>query len=395
MTSGLTARFHDTLDAIDASAWNALLPDDNPFLDHAFLAGLERHGCLRATYGWRANHLALYAGKRLVAAAPLYLKRNSHGEYVFDWSWAGAYERAGLDYYPKLLDAVPYSPVTGTRLLVGCDENAHSLRQVLIGTIAAAVEGSGLSSAHVNFVSPADAEAFDRAEGWLPRFDWQFHWANRGWRDFDAFLAALTHKKRKNIRHERAQVARAQVTCELRHGDEIDADDWSAIHALYLNTFEERGNHPALTPGFFRHLGASMPRRVLAVLCRRGPEIIAMALLLRSSDTLYGRYWGCRENVPGLHFEACYYQGIDYCLRHGLARFEPGAQGEHKLARGFLPTRTRSYHYLADARFRAAVREALAREAIALEEYRAELVTHSPYSDETPSPPNPPLEGEG
>jgi predicted N-acyltransferase len=414
MTDTLTARFHSRLDEIDVEAWNALLPDDNPFVSHAFLAGLETHGCLRAEYGWRANHLCLYAGARLVAAAPLYIKRNSHGEYVFDWSWAGAYERTGRDYYPKLLGAVPYSPVTGPRLLVHRDQDAATLRALLVQTIVAAVEGAELSSAHLNFVSAPDARALMEA-GWLPRFDWQFHWSNPGvegsrWRDFEDFLGALTHKKRKNIRQERAQVARAGITCELRHGDEINSSEWRAIHELYLNTFEERGNHPALTLGFFRHLGATMPRQVIAVLCRRDRTLIAMALLLRSSTTLYGRYWGCLENVPGLHFEACYYQGIEYCLTHGLATFEPGAQGEHKLARGFLPTKTRSFHYLAEARFRAAVREALGRESHALDEYRAELMAHSPYVEfnrrqlelgaagpttPTPSPPNPPLEGEG
>ena len=409
MTTSLTARFHSHLDEIDAGAWNALLPDDNPFVSHAFLSGLEQHGCLRTEYGWRANHLGLYTGDRLVAAAPLYLKRNSHGEYVFDWSWASAYEHAGRDYYPKLLAAVPYSPVTGPRLLVHRDEDAATLRQLLIQTIRAGVEGADLSSAHINFVDGTDARALADA-GWLARFDWQFHWSNpegSRWRHFDDFLGALTHKKRKNIRHERAQVARAGIVCELRHGDEIVAAEWRAIHELYLNTFEERGNHPALTLGFFRHLGAAMPRQVIAVLCRRGKEIIAMALLLRSSTTLYGRYWGCIENVAGLHFEACYYQGIEYCLQQGLTAFEPGAQGEHKLARGFLPTKTRSFHYLADPRFRAAVREALVRESRALEEYGAELMAHSPYAqggrgqievgaaERTPSPPNPPLEGEG
>ena len=384
MTDSLTARFHSRLEEIDASAWNALLPDDNPFVSHAFLAGLEQHGCLRGDYGWRANHLGLYAGGRLVAAAPLYLKRNSHGEYVFDWSWASAYERSGRDYYPKLLGAVPYSPVTGPRLLVHRDEDAATLRPLLVQTILAAVEGAELSSAHINFVHDADARALADA-GWLARFDWQFHWSNpesdgSRWCNFDDFLAALTHKKRKNIRHERAQVARAGIVCDLRHGDEISAMEWRAIHQLYLNTFAERGNHPALTLGFFRHLGAAMPRQVIAVLCKRDTDIIAMALLLRSSTTLYGRYWGCVENVPGLHFEACYYQGVEYCLTHGLTAFEPGAQGEHKLARGFLPTKTRSFHYLADPRFRAAVREALAREALALDEYRAELMEHSPYA---------------
>ncbi|MBS0514381.1 MAG: N-acetyltransferase [Proteobacteria bacterium] len=398
------ARFHSSLDAIDARAWNALLPDDNPFLRHEFLSGLEHTGCLRAEYGWRAHHLGLHEGAELVAAAPLYLKGNSHGEFVFDWSWASAYERAGLDYYPKLLGAVPYSPATGARLLTRPRHDASALRAALIATIAREVERNKLSSAHVNFVTEADAQALEQA-GWLPRFDWQFHWSNRsaktgGWRTFDDFLAALAHKKRKNIRAERAQVARAGVVCELRHGDEINAREWRAIHRLYLNTFDERGNHAALTEAFFRHLGAAMPRQVVAVLCKRAltspartpvhpsavmedrthDELVAMALMLRSSDTLYGRYWGSTSNVPGLHFEACYYQGIDYCLREGLTTFEPGAQGEHKIARGFLPTMTRSCHYIRDPRFRAAVRDALAREAEALRDYRTELLTHSPYA---------------
>ncbi|MFT3792134.1 MAG: GNAT family N-acetyltransferase [Rudaea sp.] len=380
----MQARFHSRLDDIDAAAWNALLPGDNPFLRHEFLSGLEETDCLRAEYGWRAHHLALYKSGELVAAAPLYLKGNSHGEFVFDWSWAAAYERAGLDYYPKLLAAVPYSPATGARLLARPGDDGATLRAALIEAIAGEVERHGLSSAHVNFVVESDAQALERA-GWLARFDWQFHWTNRcaddgGWSTFDDFLAALNHKKRKNIRAERAQVARAGIVCELRHGDELDEREWRAIHRLYLHTFDERGNHAALTEAFFRHLGATMPKQVVAVLCRRAGEIIAMAFMLRSADTLYGRYWGSTANVPGLHFEACYYQGIEYCLREGLTAFEPGAQGEHKIARGFLPTRTASYHYIAEPRFRAAVRAALAREAEALEEYRRELMAHSPYA---------------
>ncbi|TLY49479.1 MAG: N-acetyltransferase [Gammaproteobacteria bacterium] len=375
----LIARFHTALDEIDATAWNALRPDDNPFLSHAFLAGLENTGSLRADYGWRAQHLALYRNTELVAAAPLYLKLNSHGEFVFDWSWAAAYERAGLDYYPKLLGAVPYSPTTGARLLVGSGGDAQGLRARLIEAITSATDGAALSSAHVNFVSGDDARALTQA-GWLERFDWQFHWRNAGWRDFEHFLAALNHKKRKNIRHERAQVARAGVVCEVRHGDELSDADWRTIHRLYVSTFDERGNHPALTESFFRHLGATMPRNVIAVLCRRSGTTIAMALLLRSSDTLYGRYWGSDEIVAGLHFEACYYQGIEYCLRHGVKTFEPGAQGEHKIARGFLPAMTHSFHYIRDSRFRAAVRDALAHETVHLRAYHAELMAHSPYA---------------
>ncbi|GAA0703838.1 GNAT family N-acetyltransferase [Dokdonella soli] len=392
------ARFHRALDEIPEGAWNTLLPDDNPFVDHAFLAGLERHGCIDARTGWRPHHLGLYEGSRLIAAAPLYLKGNSHGEFVFDWSWAHAYEQHGLDYYPKLLCAVPYSPVTGPRLLTGRGADAQALRAASIAAIHAEAQRLGLSSAHLNFTGSEDTAAFAGSD-WLPRFDWQFHWHNEGWRDFDDFLAALNHKKRKNIRHERMQVARAGVQCEIRHGDELDDADWQALHDFYLATFDDKGNYPALTLDFFRHLGTSMPRRVVAVLCRRGSGLVAGALLLRSSTTLYGRYWGCHEHVEGLHFEACYYQGIEYCLREGLTTFEPGAQGEHKVARGFLPVCTRSFHWIADARFRAAIAEALRQEAEMLNGYRDEVLEHSPFAHTatraTPSPFAPSIERKG
>ena len=384
----MKARFHARLDDIDASAWNALLPDDNPFVDHAFLAGLERHGCVMPEQGWQPYHLGLYEDDRLVAAAPLYLKGNSHGEFVFDWSWASAYARYGLTYYPKLLCAVPYSPVTGPRLLVGKGVNASALRATLIATMRQETRRLGLSSTHLNFGSAEDVAALGGGD-WLPRFDWQFHWQNAGWRDFDDFLGALNHKKRKNIRSERARAARAGAVCEIRHGEELDDRDWTALHAFYLSTFDDKGNFPALTLDFFRHLGRTMPRRVLAVLCRRAGRLIAGAILLRSSTTLYGRYWGCSEQVEGLHFEACYYQGIDYCLREGLQRFEPGAQGEHKLARGFLPAETHSFHWIADPRFREAISDALARERRALRAYGEDLIEHSPFAHRVTDAPAP------
>ena len=380
MPASLTARAHQRLSEIDATAWNALLPNDNPFVDHAFLSGLEEHGCLHPRRGWNANHFALYRDGELVAATPCYVKGNSHGEYVFDWSWASAYERNGLDYYPKLLSAAPYSPVTGPRLLVGKNDDAPLFRQLLLECLRAQTDANGLSSAHLNFADETDSAAFSDAKEWLPRFDWQFHWSNAGWNDFSDFLGAMSSKKRKNIRQEREHVARAGVTCEILHGDEMSASDWRTMHAFYESTFDEKGNYPALTLPFFEHLGRTMPRRVLTVIARRGRTSVAAALLLRSSDTLYGRYWGCSESIPGLHFEVCYYQGIDYCLKNGLSRFEPGAQGEHKLARGFLPTITRSFHYLADARFRKAIGDALRREATSLNDYRDELMSHSPYT---------------
>ena len=369
----LEIRMHRGVSEIGAEAWNALAGGDHPFVAHAFLAGLEEHGCIQPALGWQACPLGIYEDDRLIAAAPLYLKGNSHGEFVFDWSWASAYARHGLDYYPKLLCAVPYTPVGGPRLLVGTGGDAPSLRRALVEAIEQRTSAMGLSSAHLNFVDQEGADAFHGTR-WLPRFDWQFHWRNQGWQDFDEFLAALKPKKRKNIRQERAQVDAAGIRCEIRHGDELEAGDWAVLHRLYLSTFDAHGNHPALTESFFRHLGRSVPRQVVAVLCRRRGRIIAAALCLRSADTLYGRYWGADETVPGLHFEACYYQGIDYCIRNGLRNFEPGAQGEHKIARGFLPTRTRSFHRIVDPRFETAIADALQREGRALEGYREELL---------------------
>ena len=382
----LEVRLHKGVGEIDPAVWNGLVGDDHPFVSHAFLGGLEEHDCIRADYGWQSCPLGLYDEGKLVAAAPLYMKGNSHGEFVFDWSWASAYERHGLDYYPKLLCAIPYSPVTGPRLLAGSAPGAESRRHALLGAIEQQCDALRLSSAHLNFAEPEDADAFE-GSSWLRRFDWQFHWQNRGWADFDEFLGALKPKKRKNIRQERQQVAAARIDCEIRHGDELDQHDWRTLHRLYLSTFEAHGNHPALTEGFFRHLGAVLPRQIIAVLCRRGGRIIAAAICLRSSDTLYGRYWGAEEQVPGLHFEACYYQGIDYCIRHGLKHFEPGAQGEHKIARGFLPVRTSSFHHVRDPRFHAAIGDALRREAGGLEAYRQDLLAHSPYLhvQETPA----------
>ena len=380
----LEIRLHKGVSDIDARCWDGLVGNDHPFVSHAFLAGLEEHDCIRTEFGWQSCPLGLYENDVLVAAAPLYLKGNSHGEFVFDWSWAGAYERHGLAYYPKLLCAVPYSPVTGPRLLVGAGERAVAMREALTEAIEQRVTAMKISSAHLNFVDDAGADVLSGTR-WLPRFDWQFHWTNRGWSDFDDFLAALKPKKRKNIRQERQQVATAGVTCEIRHGDELDDREWRTLHHLYQSNFDAHGNHAALTEGFFRHLGQYMPRQVVAVLCRRAGRIIAAALCLRSADTLYGRYWGAEEQIPGLHFEACYYQGIDYCIRNGLRRFEPGAQGEHKIARGFLPVRTQSFHHVRDQRFASAIADALQHEAMGLEMYREDLLTHSPYAAAVPS----------
>ncbi|KGQ19047.1 DUF482 multi-domain protein [Lysobacter dokdonensis DS-58] len=368
------ARILGALTDVPAAAWDALHDGRNPFVSHAFLAGLEEQQCVRASLGWTPAHLAVFDGDALVGAAPGYRKRNSHGEFVFDHAWAHAYAQHGLSYFPKWLGAVPYSPVTGPRLLARDD----ATRALLAAAIIAIAREAGWSSAHVNFHRADEAAAFD--EAWIPRVDVQYHWENRGgWADFDAFLAAMDHKHRKNIRQERAKVARAGVRMRVVHGDETSDDDLVAMFGFYLQTFSEYGNTPALTLEFIRHLARTMPRALVLVLAELEGETIAGALCLRGGDTLYGRYWGSTRLVPGLHFETCYYQGIDYCLREGLRRFEPGAQGEHKLARGFLPTLVHSRHWIGEADFAEAIRNWCADESVSVQHYFDALQAHSPF----------------
>ncbi len=375
MTSSLQLRVLPSLAQVGAAQWDALHDRRNPFVSHAFLAGLEQHGCLRPEWGWQPCHITLWRGDELAAAVPGYLKHNSHGEFVFDHAWADAYARHGLAYFPKWLGAVPYSPVTGPRLIA----RDAADRRLLLEAIAAHVRAQGLSSAHVNFHAAAEDAAFDA--DWLRRADVQFQWQRRpGWQDFDGFLASMDHKHRKNIRQERARVARSGIGFRVVHGDEASAADLDAMHGFYLQTFAGYGNAPALTLPFLRHLATAMPRHLVIFLAEQDGEPIAGALCLRGGDTLYGRYWGGAA-LPGLHFETCYYQGIDYCLREGLQRFEPGAQGEHKLARGFLPTLVRSRHWVADAQFRQALREWCAREERDVARYAQALRRHSPFRD--------------
>ncbi|KLI97995.1 GNAT family N-acetyltransferase [Luteimonas sp. FCS-9] len=369
-----TLRIVRSLDAIAAADWDALSGDGNPFVAHAFLAGLESEGCLLEDWGWTPHHLTLWDHDTLVAAAPTYLKANSHGEFVFDHAWAHAYARHGLDYFPKLLCAVPYSPVTGPRLLA----RTPAARAALLDAMRVQVDAAQLSSAHVNFHADDEAAAFD--DDWLPRIDVQYHWRNPGdWATFDDYLGAMDHKHRKNIRQERAKVARAGVVFRVLHGDEASDDDLATMHGFYLQTFAEYGNSPALTLGFLRHLARAMPRQLVLVFADLAGVPVAGALCLRGGDTLYGRYWGATVALPGLHFETCYYQGIAYCLREGLRRFEPGAQGEHKLARGFLPAFVHSRHWIADPRFREALRDWCAQEAEAIRGYAASLGASGPF----------------
>ena len=368
---------------VPAAHWDALHDGANPFVAHAFLHGLEATGCLREDWGWTPHHLTVWRDDELIAATPAYLKQNSHGEFVFDHAWAHAYEQHGLDYFPKWLAAVPYSPVTGPRLLAR--EPAH--RRLLLRAMAQLCARQELSSAHVNFHLQDEDTAF-AAEGdgdWLARVDVQYHWRNepdahgRRWGDFEQFLAAFDHKHRKNIRQERAKVARAGVGFRVIEGGDASEADLATMHGFYRSTFDQYGNHAALTLDFLRHLAHTMPRSLVMFLAEYQGAAVAGALCLRGADTLYGRYWGARAELPGLHFETCYYQGIEYCLREGLHAFEPGAQGEHKLARGFLPTEVRSRHWIAHPSFRDALRPWCREEAASVRRYAQTLRAHSPF----------------
>ncbi len=372
----MTVRLLSSLRDVPSQAWDALHDGRNPFVSHAFLSGLEEHGCLRDGWGWTPHHITLWDDAALVAAAPGYLKSNSHGEFVFDHAWARAYAHYGREYYPKWLCAVPYSPVTGPRLLA---RDADARRQ-LIDCIAQVTPGMGASSAHVNFLDANDDAAFDSVPGWLRRIDVQYHWHNAaGWRSFDDFIGAMDHKHRKNIRQERAKVVRSGATFRTLHGDEANESDLAAMHRFYLQTFADYGNSPAITLEFLRHLAHAMPRQLVLILADHAGETIAGALCLRGGDTLYGRYWGAMRTLPGLHFETCYYQGLDYCLREGLTRFEPGAQGEHKIDRGFLPTFVCSRHWVVDPDFAAPLSRWCQEEAVAVQRYAAQLASHSPF----------------
>jgi hypothetical protein len=368
----------DRLDDIGADEWNALGAAGYPFLRHEFLSALEEEDCLGERYGWLPRHVTLRSDDgRLLGAAPLYLKFNSYGEFVFDWSWADAYARHGLQYYPKLVSASPYTPATGPKLLIHPDAPAETRPMLVEASRQLALE-LGVSSLHWLFTEP-DENALLERDGFLRRVGCQFHWTNRDYADFDAFLATLTSGKRKNIRKERRKVEDAGVAFRLLDGHTASSRDWRVFHRYYESTFDRRGGIPTLSQRFFERIARTMPEQLLLVMCDLEGEPVAAAFCLVGEHTLYGRHWGCETHVDNLHFEACYYQGIEFCIRHGLQRFEPGAQGEHKIPRGFLPTETLSAHWLADARFSDAVSRHLELERSGMADYLAEMMQRSPY----------------
>jgi predicted N-acyltransferase len=377
----------DTLAAVQPSSWDALV-GEQPLLSHAFLHALHETGCASPKTGWAPRYLLLRQGEALVGAMPLYLKAHSYGEYVFDWSWADAYRRHGQRYYPKLLAAIPFTPATGPRLLAS---NGQRRQRLLEGALALLAE-ERVSSLHILFPDAQDA-AQCAAAGLLMRDSLQFHWQNPGYRDFADFLSTLNHDKRKKIRQERRRLTEAGISFRRPTGADITAAEWAFFYRCYVNTYHQHGSTPYLTLPFFERIGATMPGNVVLAIGSRNGTPVCAALDVFDGGTLWGRYWGTTDHVPGLHFEACYYQAIEFCIERRISLFEGGAQGVHKLARGFLPVTTHSAHSIADPEFAHAIEAFVARERIDVAQTVDELERASPFrhgeANEAPLPGEP------
>ncbi len=369
---------HDSIDEIDASAWNRIAGDAYPFLRHEFFAAAEKSGCVSPDTGWTPRHLALYgADGKMRAAMPLYEKSHSWGEFVFDWSWAQAYQRAGIDYYPKLISAVPFTPAPSTRIMLS-DPEDKDLASMLLNSAIQLADDTGCSSFHVLFPEPDELPVL-RESGLQLRKDCQFHWHNQGYRDFDEFLATFSSSKRKKAKRERRRVAENGITFRWLHGEDTDRAIWKDVYQLISVTFLRRGSMPYFDLDFFLDVSKHLPGTILLVLAERNGALIAAAVFYESDEVLYGRYWGADAHYDSLHFETCYYQGIEYCIANDKKIFEPGTQGEHKISRGFVPTTTWSAHWLARPEFYSAIRSYLREEGRHIDRYMEAAGNHSPY----------------
>lgn len=450
MNDSLSIEVRDSLASIDAGQWNALQNDGNPFLQHAFLHALESTGCLGQATGWYPRYFLLWDGtadtdrtRRLMGGAPAYVKTNSHGEFVFDWAWADAYQRNQMPYYPKLVSSIPFTPVTGRRLLVHPDQPYEETVKLLASAMRQFSLSEEYSSVHFLFLTEQESDILsaqppvpsqhattdpDSADGGatgepskedededeeaeaeadvdvdidvsgtislgtatdhLKRIDCQFHWHNNAYSSFEDFLAQCTSKRRKTIRRERRFVSDANLRLERRSGDTLSEQEWNWVHGFYESTFDRKWGSPSLTRGFFKKIGSTFGEHVLIVFAYDPDddlpeEPVACSVMFVGGGTLYGRYWGCRVDHHSLHFEACYYQGIDYCIENGVQHFEPGAQGEHKITRGFVPTITRSAHYIAHPGFRDAIGRFLAEETPHVQQRCEGLTDLLPFKSDT------------
>lgn len=375
----VTLRVVDSIATVPAQDWNALELAGNPFVRHEFLLALERTGCVGAGTGWMPQHLLLQgANDELEAALPLYHKTDSWGEFVFDWSWARAYSQAGLHYYPKLTSMPPFTPATGPRLLAKTQQARERMAAALIKHARA----ERVSSAHLLFVTDTDRAALGTID-YLWRKDCQFHWHNRDYASFEAFLATFRSEKRKKAQRERRRVRENGIEFRTLAGEDMDARLWDIVFGFSAGTFAVRGHEHYLNASFFRAVSAALPGAVVVKVAEYQGRPIATAIFFRGADTLYGRYWVAAAEFHSLHFETCYYQGIEYCIEQGLRRFEPGTQGEHKVPRGFEPTQTWSAHWIADPRFRRAIDSYLDQERTAVDEYMRQVEEHVPFKKES------------
>ena len=368
---------HDSISSIACEDWNALAGNDYPFLQHAFLELAEHTGSVSPDAGWTPRHLTLNDGGKLRAAMPLYEKSHSWGEFVFDWAWAQAYEQAGLDYYPKLVSAIPFTPAPSTRILKADKSDDEAARILLHAAIQLAGD-TACSSLHILFPTTDEIPLLDEA-GLLVRKDCQFHWRNRGYRNFDDFLATFTSAKRKKAKRDRRRVAENGIQFRRLRGAELDNDTWSTVYALIARTFMLRGSLPYFNQAFFEGLSAHLPENILVIMAEKDGRPVAAAVFFESDTTLYGRYWGSDGHFDALHFETCYYQGIDYCIESGKQLFEPGTQGEHKISRGFAPVETWSAHWLAHPEFADAIERYLDEEGRHIDRYIETVDAHTPY----------------
>jgi predicted N-acyltransferase len=372
------ARVHSSIDEIDSREWNALHGTDCPFLRHEFLAALEHTGCVGAGTGWEPCPITLSDESGLAAAAPAYIKSHSYGEFVFDFAWAQAYSRHGRRYYPKLLVAVPFTPATGPRFLVRAGLDRAAMAKRLLDALESHAASRRLSSVHALFLDEPARAACERA-GWLLRRDCQFHWSNRDYASFDAYLETFTAEKRKKARRERRRVAEAGIRFETRFGSDLEGPVLDRVYAFHRDTFRRHGHEPYLTREFFSEAARALGDALMVKLALHRSAPVAAAIFFWSQDALYGRYWGAAADYHSLHFETCYHQGIEFCIERGIRRFEPGTQGEHKVSRGFEPTLTWSAHHITDAGFREAIGDYLEREGGAIDDYAAEVREHVPY----------------
>ena len=367
----------ESLSTIDLPAWIRVAGKSNPFLQHPFLNALERNHCLEE-YGWYPQHICIFEHDKLIAAMPMYIKDNSYGELVFDWAWADAYHRHGLPYYPKLVTAIPYTPATGPRLLVDSEYDYATYADALIGFALEHARQLNMSSVHWLFTNQRDT-ALLREHGMAMRLGCQFHWTNHGYDSFDSYLQTFSSQKRKQIKRERKRVAEQGIEIEIRHGNEMNDELWAIYHQFYSSTYDRKSGMATLSLDFFQEIGETMPHNVVIVFAKHDGKYVASAFNVAGESTLYGRHWGCDGHYHSLHFEACYYQGLDYCIKHGLQYFEPGAQGEHKISRGFLPTETWSAHWIANDSFSDAIRRHTEQEQIGMQHYIKSLAAHSPF----------------